>query len=53
MGDEHSERMDKIEKKQEEIMGQLSKILELISTDKGKKVAGSFGTPEEIGRAHV
>ncbi|EOY31579.1 Uncharacterized protein TCM_038513 [Theobroma cacao] len=40
--------MDKIEKKQEEIMGQLSKILELISTDKGKKVAGSSGTPEDV-----
>lgn len=48
MGDEHSERMDKIEKKQEEIMGQLSKILELISTDKGKKAAGSSGTPEDV-----
>ncbi|EOY07994.1 Uncharacterized protein TCM_022312 [Theobroma cacao] len=48
MGDQHSERMDKIEKKQEEIMGQLSKILELISTDKGKKAAGSSGTPEDV-----
>ncbi|EOY01013.1 Uncharacterized protein TCM_010930 [Theobroma cacao] len=48
MGDEHSERMDKIEKKQEEIMGQLSKILELISTDKGKKATGSSGTPEDV-----
>ncbi|EOY22162.1 Uncharacterized protein TCM_014378 [Theobroma cacao] len=48
MGDEHSERMDKIEKKQEEIMGQLSKILELISTDKGKKAVGSSGTPEDV-----
>ncbi|EOY10468.1 Uncharacterized protein TCM_025829 [Theobroma cacao] len=48
MGDEHSERMDKIEKKQEEIMGQLSKILELMSTDKGKRVAGIFGAPEDV-----
>ncbi|WRX24190.1 Retrotransposon gag domain - like 10 [Theobroma cacao] len=48
MGDEHLERMDKIEKKQEEIMGQLSKILELMSTDKRKRVAGSFGTPKDV-----
>ncbi|XP_017973155.1 PREDICTED: uncharacterized protein LOC108661380 [Theobroma cacao] len=48
MGNEHSERMDKIEKKQEEIMGQLSKILELISTNKGKRAVGSSGTPEDV-----
>ncbi|EOX93490.1 Uncharacterized protein TCM_002355 [Theobroma cacao] len=32
--------MDKIEKKQEEIMGHLSKILELMSTDKGREWRG-------------
>ncbi|WRX25297.1 Reverse transcriptase [Theobroma cacao] len=48
MGDEHLERMDKIEKKQEEIMGQLSKILELMLTDKWKRVAGSSGTPKDV-----
>ncbi|WRX24760.1 Retrotransposon gag domain - like 10 [Theobroma cacao] len=48
MGDEHSKRMDKIEKKQKEIMGQLSKILELMSTDKRKRVIGSSGAPNDV-----
>lgn len=46
--DEQSKRMDKIEKKWEEIMGQLVKILEMISTDKGKRVIGSSRVLEEV-----
>ncbi|EOX93976.1 Uncharacterized protein TCM_003000 [Theobroma cacao] len=40
--------MDKIEKKQEEIMDQLARILELMSTDKEKRVMGSSSMPEKV-----